>query len=258
MADLSKIQDAIADEQESNVEAVLARGMRQAIRGYAEADVVALPPGFRDEVEAVLVGLWTASAQATGAGLIDEFRAYGFDHMETKQDEETLFERIVQEFLERFGASKVTQIVSATRDQLFRIVQQGQREGLGITQIAKLMRDQVSELSRLRAHVIARTETHTSSMYAAQQVARTSRRPLMKEWVSAEDSRTRDFGEGDGVVDEFSHRAMNGVRVNMSEPYMVPTKYGTREPLMFPGDPSGSPGNTIMCRCVETYHRQED
>lgn len=258
MADLSEIQDAIADEQEANVETVLARGMRKAIKGYAEADVVALPPQFREEVQAALVGIWTASTEATGAGLIDEFRAYGFDDLETKQEEQTLFERIVQDFLERFGASKVTQIVSATRDQLFRIVQQGQRDGLGIEQIAKLMREQVPELARLRSHVIARTETHTSSMFAAQEIAKTSRRPLLKEWVSAEDARTRDFGEGDGVVDEFSHRAMNGVRVNMSEPYMVPTKYGTREPLMFPGDPNGSPGNTIMCRCVETYHRQED
>ena len=252
------VQDAIADEQEGNVQEVLARAMRKAIKGYVENDVVAMPPEFRGEIEKVLVGIWTASAQAAGEELVGEFRSYGFQHLETKQDEQTLFEKIVQDFLERFGAMKVTQIFTATRDQLFRIVQTGQREGLSLPDIAKRMREAVPELSALRAHVIARTETHTSGMFAAQEVAKTARRPLMKEWVAVNDARTRDFGEGDGVVDEYSHRAMDGVRVAMSEPYMVPTKYGTREPLMFPGDPNGSPGNTIMCRCVENYVRADE
>ena len=257
MADLSELQEEVAAEQEGKIATVLSRAMRQAIKGYEEADVVALPSDFREKVQEVLVGIWTASAQATGRGLIDEFRGYGFP-LETKDEEETLFERIVQDFLERYGAEKVTRIVQTTRDQLFRIVQEGQREGLTLRDIAKRMREQVPELSRLRAHVIARTETHTSSTYASQQVAKTSRRPLLKEWAAVEDARTRDFGEGDGVIDEFSHRAMDGVRVPLNEPYMVPTKYGTREPLMFPGDPNGSAGNVIMCRCVEKYVRTED
>lgn len=231
--------------------------MNGAIERYAAEDVLALPDGFREAVETALGEVWTAAARQGSNAVLFTFKD-NFPQLEEKAEVETLFEQILQDFVERFGAMKVTQIVQATRDQLFRIVQRGQREGLGLNEIAKEMREAVPDLSRLRSHVIARTETHTSGAYAAQQVARTSRRPLMKKWVSVEDSRTRDFGEGDGVVDEFSHRAMDGVTVPLNEPYMVPTKFGTKEPIMFPGDPNASPGNSIMCRCVEVYERPKE
>jgi hypothetical protein len=46
---------------------------------------------------------------------------------------------------------------------------------------------------------------------------------------------------------------MNGVTVPLDEPFAVPTKYGTTENLMFPGDPDGSAANIIGCRCGQVY-----
>jgi len=252
-----KAQEELAQRHESAIARVLRTGMMGAIDRYAVEDVLALPDNYRNAVEAVLSEVWADAARQGSNAVVFTFKDC-FPRLETKADEETLFEQILKDFIERFGATKVTQIVQATRDQLFRIVQRGQREGLGLNEIAAQMREAVPDLSRLRSHVIARTETHTSGTYAAQQVARTSRRPLVKKWVSVADSRTRDFGEGDGVVDEFSHRAMDGVTLPLNEPYMVPTKFGTKEPIMFPGDPNASPGNSIMCRCVEIYERQKE
>ena len=61
-----------------------------------------------------------------------------------------------------------------------------------------------------------------------------------KVWVSSIDNRTRRRPE-----DEFDHVEMNGVRVPLSEPFIV-----GGEEMMFPGDPKGSAGNTINCRCT--------
>jgi len=60
---------------------------------------------------------------------------------------------------------------------------------------------------------------------------------LKREWVSSSDDRTRDTPDAD-------HVAADGQVVGMREPFIV-----SGEELMFPGDPSGSASNTVMCRC---------
>ena len=92
-------------------------------------------------------------------------------------------------------------------------------------------------------------------MYASQEVARTSIAPLNKRWISVFDYRTRDFGEGDGIVDEFNHRVMNEVTVGPDQLFEVPGKNGIAELMTGPGDPGGSPGNVINCRCALVYRR---
>lgn len=242
---------------EQPIRSTLQGAMEYAIGRYEKDDVLALPDTFRDDLTRALSEAWLLATEKAGKPIIDEFRSYGFEHLETKQDEQGLFERIRDMFIERYGASRVTQIFQTTRDQLLRLIQDGQREGLAVDAIASRIREAIPEMARLRAHVIARTETHSANRFAQQQTARESRRALNKTWVAIPGPRTRDFGEGDGVIDEFSHRAMNGVTVPLEQPYFVPTKYGTKEPLMFPGDPNGSAGNLINCRCAESYRRAD-
>lgn len=246
----------MAKEVEEDIEAVIRDASLFAIDRFENENVLALPNDFREELTKVLSGVWLFAVTKAGEPIVEEFRSYGFEHIETKQDEAELFERIRDMFIERYGAAKVTRIFETTRTQLLQLILKGQQDGLPADQIAASLRSAVPELSALRAHTIARTETHSANRFAGQEAARQSRRPLEKTWVIVADTRTRDFGEGgDGVVDEFSHRAMSGVTVPLNEPYFVPTKFGTREPLMFPGDPNGSAGNLINCRCAETYKR---
>jgi hypothetical protein len=89
-----------------------------------------------------------------------------------------------------------------------------------------------------RAFRIARTEAHTASNYAIGESVRSTRVQFEREWVSMLDERTRE-----------DHKKANGQRRGMKEPFIV-----GGEALMFPGDPKGSAGNTVNCRCVVLYH----
>jgi hypothetical protein len=57
-----------------------------------------------------------------------------------------------------------------------------------------------------------------------------------KVWISALDERTRQG--------KFNHLEMNQKRVPLDKPFNV-----SGEKLMFPGDPKGSAGNVVNCRC---------
>lgn len=252
MADL----DAMADKARPKIERALASLMRDIIARYEADNIAALPGDARDRVEDMLRDVYRTAAQMGGEPMIEGMKDC-FPHLERKQDMDELFDEIIEAFLEQFGAQKVVQIAETTRKQIMRLIQEGQREGLGVQAIAKELREAIPSLSRYRSAVIARTETHASSQYAQLRVAQTSTRPLNKRWSSVEDARTRDFGEGDGEDDEFNHRAMHGQVVAMEQPFLVDTIFGTREPLMYPGDPNGSAGNVINCRCSMTFRRAD-
>lgn len=235
------------------IEQVISDAMLAAVEWYEVIGVPVLPDDYRQTVLAALAGIWSPSITAEATEVADQFKD-GFPQLETKEAPE-FFRRIVEEFIAQYGAQKVTQIVEATAEQMQRLILQGAKEGLSVAEIAKAIREKIPAISQLRANVIARTETHTSSMYGSISAAKQSRVPLRKEWSSVDDSRTRDFGEGDGVVDEFSHRAMDGVTVSMDDLFMVPAKNGTKDPMSYPGDPAGSAGNVINCRCSLVYSR---
>lgn len=93
-----------------------------------------------------------------------------------------------------------------------------------------------------RAKTVAVTEVHRAwnmgafafALAAQQQVGL-----LTKRWVARDDSRTRP-----------SHDRADGQTVFINQPFIV-----NMEPLMFPGDPNGSPGNVINCRCKPRFRR---
>ena len=89
----------------------------------------------------------------------------------------------------------------------------------------------------MRGALIARTETHGAANYGADGAARATGLKLRKEWVSAEDERTRE-----------SHRLADGETVGMDQAFNV-----DGERLMYPGDPSASAGNVINCRCAVSH-----
>ena len=239
----------------AKLEKLIRDAMIDAANRYDVSGDPRVHEGFMAEIQETLTSIWRESVKGSASEVIQQFKADCYSHLETKQDEEALFERIVQEFIEQYGARKVVAISEATEEQIRRLITQGMKEGMGQREIAKLIREQTPIVAQIRSEVIARTETHGSSQFASQRVAEESRFPLEKVWTSIEDHRTRDFGEGDGVVDAFSHRAMNGARVRLDQPFMVPMKSGGEEALMFPGDPNGSAGNVINCRCVQAYER---
>lgn len=225
-----------------------------AIARWVLSGAVVVPIEAQRDLGASLVRMWREAIN-TGAAFPVEQEKSAFTALETKAEAMTLFEQVMQAFLDRFGGLKIVQIIATTRDQIIRAVDRGVREGLSVDEIAAGMRQAVPALSRTRAHIIARTEVHTAAMFASQEVAKTAAAPLNKRWVSVFDHRTRDFGEADGVVDEFNHRIMNEVTVGPDELFSVPGKSGIAELMTGPGDPNGSAANTINCRCALVYRR---
>jgi len=127
-----------------------------------------------------------------------------------------------------------------------KLIQDGRADNLTLAQIAKSIREKVLPISRSRAAMIARTETHNAASYAAHgyhdQVRTDLGINMYKQWVSTNDARTRS-----------THSAVNGQRVHMDEKFNV----GGAE-MNYAGDPAGGAKNVINCRCVIIYADEAD
>lgn len=248
-------QVKVMRRNERRLSKVFPRVYAAAIDRWEATGSVAVPIEAQRDLGAVMVRMWR-EAIAIGAAFPVAQEKSAFARLEVKVEAETLFEQIMRAFINRFGGLKITQIIETTRDQIMRAIDRGVADGQSIDTIAKAMRETVPALSRTRAHIIARTEVHTASMHASEEVAKTAVAPMNKRWISVFDHRTRDFGEGgDGIVDEFNHRVMNEVTVGPDELFSVPSKGGAFELMTGPGDPNGSAANVINCRCALVYRR---
>lgn len=253
----NKRQDKIAAKYRPRIERAISDAMRAVAAKLPTTGNPEVPITHFREIETALQELYRAITKAEAEALVDKFKA-GYLWIETKADLSDFFERIYAEYLTAYGGQKIGQVSEATRSQIIQIVGRGLRDGLTLDEVAATLEAQADGIAVVRAAVIARTETHSASMYASLKSAQRSTIPLVKEWTSIEDHRTRDFGEGDGEVDKFSHRIMDGVQVPIDAAFEVPMLGGLKEPLMFPGDPAGSAANVINCRCAMTYESSDE
>jgi len=92
-----------------------------------------------------------------------------------------------------------------------------------------------------RAAIIAETTSHNALTYGGLAVmlavSSTTGDPTQKEWLAVFDEKTRE-----------DHVFANGQKVDVGDPFLV-----GGEQLQRPGDPNGSAGNIINCRCVVGY-----
>ena len=154
----------------------------------------------------------------------------------------SVFERNLLTWLLENGGTRIRSVRQTFIDYLIEIIATGINDGKTMSEIATEMRKKLKSRNfyRYQALMIARTETTTAANYSATVASETSGVIMDKVWVSAQDSRTRRKPE-----DDFDHYEMNGKRVPLNEPFIV-----SGEKMMFPGDPNGSAGNTINCRCT--------
>ncbi len=153
-----------------------------------------------------------------------------------KQTEEEM-NQLVQSWIAEHAANKITQIEDTTKMQIKRLLQRGVNENLSIPEVAKQLEDQGEEFSKYRSMMISRTETLASWNGGEIQAAKKLVPDMGKQWSSAHDSRTRD-----------AHMDAHLQTVDMEAYFRV-----NGERLEHPGDPSGSAGNVINCRCVLAY-----
>ena len=198
----------------------------------------------RRRVERILMSAWRSTADSFAQRILRAAQK-----RDTRIDHKSIFggyESFINGWIARYGSQKITQIVGTTRDQVIAIVNpiiaDGIAQGLGQeavgADIERAVRDSGGVLARARARVIARTETHQASQAGNMAAAMATDIPIKKEWISAnQPGRTRD-----------DHLDASGQMVPINAPFVV-----GGESLMYPGDPSGSAGNVINCRCTVGY-----
>jgi len=146
-------------------------------------------------------------------------------------------------------AKKITMINKTTRDVIKKVIEKGTMSGKSYREIAKDLRKIKGITNPRRAMVIARTETHTALVKSMDVAAKSTKIEMEREWCAVLDERTR----GSNAKDKWNHIIADKEVVGQDEPFLA-----TGEPLEFPGDPSGSPGNVISCRCVVLYHTKDN
>jgi hypothetical protein len=192
----------------------------------------------------------------------DMMGAFGVHEMKSalpleKKSWAEFFQQLAIEYLQEEAIRRrIVGITETTRRLIINLIVIGQDQGEGVDQIGRRLTDVMPAMTRYRANLIARTETHGAANYGAWRTSQAIGTRRTREWISTEDARTRDFGEADAEVDDFNHRVMNGRREDGNGLFQVPHKNGGTEALRFPGDPNASPGNTINCRCAVAYVRR--
>lgn len=164
------------------------------------------------------------------------------------------FQALAQSYIQLEAVRRrITSVAETTRNQIVNQVERGQVQGLGVDAIAGNISENIPGISKSRGALIARTDVHGAANFGAHETAKRTGLELEKEWISVEDHRTRDFGEGDGVADEFDHRAMDGQTVPMDDPFLMPWLKGGHVTCMYPGDPTLPPAASINCRCAVAH-----
>jgi len=155
------------------------------------------------------------------------------------------FEAVVNEYFT--GRQLILAGISqrmATR--ISKLIEQGRADNLTLPQIAKMVSDKFLPISRSRAALIARTETHNAASFANHAYHVTVEKDLgvkmLKKWVATNDARTRP-----------AHSAASGQVVDMSEDFIV-----GGVPMGFAGDSKGGAANVVNCRCVIVYADERD
>jgi len=141
-------------------------------------------------------------------------------------------------WIERHGAEAIGSIQATNLADVRSIILKGKEENLLMPQIGQKIRDFYDDRSLYKAMRVARTEVSAAAGFGQREAAKQSGIVKIKRWVSSRDDRVRD-----------SHQMMDGEERQLDEAYS--------NGLMYPGDPSGDPSESIQCRCTEAYYSRE-
>lgn len=158
-------------------------------------------------------------------------------HYEKKQE---LWETLFAAWIANHGGEEAQQTAATTQQDIRRtLIEAQQSEAISSGQQMTRHILEVRGFSAFRADMIARTETHNAAMFASEETAKSVQTDtglqILKKWVPARDERTR-----------VDHAAMAGTEAIALDSFF---QVGG-ERLRRPGDPAGSAGNVINCRCV--------
>lgn len=234
---------------ERKYERAYRREIKRAIRQIANAQTGQQRNTFEDmhrsSMMRILNANWNQCANEFGARVLQPDVKSIWRAVERKDfmlEPATQYRILMEGWAAKYGAQKLTEITGTTLNNAKEIVAKAVAdaiaEGLNESQTGALIQSYIetesTSISMFRSRMIARTETHGASQVASFYAAYASGIDVKKEWASAISDRTRE-----------AHLAANGQVREMNEFYDV-----GGEPMMYPGDPDGSAGNVINCRCI--------
>lgn len=174
--------------------------------------------GAQDEaLAAVLNPVWE---EAFNAGARSTEQAFGIKAVQAPR---------LTDYLRQHGLERVKGINETTRDKLAASLADGLEAGESMAQLVKRVQEYMPKVQAERAAAIAGSEAHTSLQAGSFEQMRFGG-VRTKTWVTAGDEDVRD-----------SHRNIY--------PKTIPINERFSNGLMYPGDPSGAPGEVIRCRC---------
>ena len=146
---------------------------------------------------------------------------------------------VLRALVEAQAGAQAERLIAGTRDAVARILLDALTEGWTVDDTATRLEDELRQVSRSQATMLARTDLVGIRNAAAQASAIVlgDDGPQFKTWLSAGDSRVRP-----------SHVEANGQVQPIDAPYDVGTSR-----LQFPGDPAGDDADVINCRCVSIF-----
>jgi HK97 family phage portal protein len=187
----------------------------------------------------------------TYAGGTDAYQALTGERIERQRPRfnqrlwQRLFGIYFQQSLEaavNHTAKLVGQVHRTTLDKLSGIIGIGVGEGLSMPAIAALIDTlYLDQILPDRSIVIARTETIRATNRGSQDAALATGLDLNKVWIATDDDRTRP-----------AHLLADRQITDMRGTFTV-----DGEELEYPGDPNGSAGNVIQCRCTVIYEEKQ-
>lgn len=217
----------------------IARESDRLILGWTATGAVPQQSEHEQRLSAILNQIHSVSIRVFSQRLEEQIKSAA--PVILKASGNPLYDRLIQFYISAFGGLRIAaDIGRTTRNMIVSMIARGKSNGQSNDEIAKSIRSRVPQISVARSSVISRTEVHNSSNYALLETAKETGVVTGKEWVSGSDDRVRDG--------EFDHLEADGQQVLLNEPFIV-----SGEELMFPGDPSGSAGNVINCRCAQVF-----
>jgi len=180
----------------------------------------------------------TVAALASAKLVITELASEGKSDFQLETKFLSLFEiaqSAVTHWIVNYSAQKVVRISDSLKRLIRASIRRGNDEDEPPRVLARRIRAEThGEIGKHRAQRIARTETHVAAMFGSNAAAEATGLDLDKEWGATEDARTR-----------LAHSIADGETVAKDADFIV-----GGERLRYPGDPHGSAGNIINCRCV--------
>lgn len=159
-----------------------------------------------------------------------------------------LSEFLIQSILKYFEINLLNDVIDiseTTRKDILKALTQATIDGLGYDDTIALITNK--EVTKVRARLIARTETVTAANKGAALSASQSGVEMVKEWIAAQDNRTR-----------YDHAEVNGITINEFDNFIV-----GGYPMQQPGDRGGQGNRTpakeiCNCRCAVGYSAKRD